>query len=133
MGCWIAWSRAARATAWRPTPSGNGPCGRLWPGAATGRSGKSPRFLAAPRRERRKPLTRRPASTRFHRTAREAGLPIGVTPHRARATFLTEALDRKCPIEAVQARVGHRPIATTKLYDPRTLHDRESASFAVRY
>ena len=32
--------RAARATAWRSTPSGNGPCGRLWPRAATGRSEK---------------------------------------------------------------------------------------------
>ena len=91
------------------------------------------RFLAVPRRERRKPLTRRPASTRFHRYAREAGLPLEVMPHRARAPFLTEALDRKCPIEAVQARVGHRPIATTKRYDPRPRHDRESASFVVRY
>ena len=94
---------------------------------------ESPRFLAAPRRERRKPLTRRPASTRFHRYAREAGLPLGITPHRARATFLTEALDRNCPIEAVQANIGHRPVATTQRDDPRTLHDRERASFAVRY
>jgi site-specific recombinase XerC len=80
-----------------------------------------------------KPLTRRPASQRFHRYAREAGLPLGVTPHGVRATSITEALDRKCPIEAVQASVGHRPIATTKMYDPRKLHDRESASFAVQY
>jgi integrase len=63
----------------------------------------------------------------------EVGLPIGVTSHGARATFLTEALDRKCPIGAVQASVGHRPIAATKRYDPRTRHDRERASFAVRY
>jgi integrase len=91
------------------------------------------RFLAAPRRERRKPLTRRQVNQRFHRYAREAGLPLGITPHRARATFLTEALDRKCPIETVQARVGHRPIATMQRYDPRTRHDRERASFAVRY
>ena len=94
---------------------------------------ESLRFLAAPRRERRKPLTSRQVSQRFHRYAREAGLPLGVTPHRARATFITEALDRKCPIEAVQASVGHRPIATMKMYDQRKLHDRESASLAVRY
>ena len=69
---------------------------------------ESLRFLAAPRRERRKPLTRRQVSQRFHRYAREAGLPLGVTPHRARAAFITEALDRKCPIEAVPASVGGR-------------------------
>ena len=46
--------------------------------------------------------------------------------------FPDNSLDRKCLIEAVQASVGHRPIATTKRYDPHTRHDRESASFAVR-
>ena len=59
--------------------------------------------------------------------------PSGSPASRARATFLTKALDRKCPIKAVQASVGHRPVATTKRYDPRTRHDRERASFAVRY
>ncbi len=94
---------------------------------------ESPLFLAVPRRALRKPLTSRQVSKLFHRYARDAGLPLGVTPHSARATFITEALDRKCPIEAVQASVGHRHIATTKMYDKRTLHYRESASFAVRY
>jgi len=93
----------------------------------------SPLFLAVQRRERRKPLTSRQISKLFHRYALEAGLPIGVTPHSARATFITEALDRKCPIEAVQASVGHSHIATTKMYDKRKLHYRESASFAVQY
>ena len=73
------------------------------------------------RSERRKALTRRQVSKLFHRYAREVGLPLGVTPHRARATFLTEALDRKCPIEAVQASVGHRHIATTQRYDQHPL------------
>jgi site-specific recombinase XerC len=92
-----------------------------------------PLFLAVPRSERRKALTSRPASTRFHRYAREAGLSLEVIPHDARATFITEALDCNCPIEVVPANVGYRPIATTKLYDPRKLHYRESASFAVQY
>ena len=85
------------------------------------------------RSERRKALTSRQVSKLFHRYARAAGLPLGVTPHSARATFITEALDRKCPIEAVQASVGHRHIATTQMYDKRKLHYRESASFAVQY
>jgi integrase/recombinase XerD len=94
---------------------------------------EAPLFLAVRRRERRKALTSRQVSQLFHRYAREAGLPLGVTPHSARATFITEALDRKCPIEAVQASVGYRHIATTKRYDQRKLHDRESVSFAVQY
>jgi len=93
---------------------------------------ESLRFLAAPRRERRKPLTRRPASARFHRHAGEAGLLLGITPHRTRATFITEALDCNCLIEAVQTNIGHRPIATAQKDDPRTRHDRERASFAVQ-
>jgi site-specific recombinase XerC len=93
----------------------------------------SPLFLAVQRRELRRPLTSRQVSKLFHHYAKQAGLPIGVTPHSARATFITEALDRKCPIEAVQASVGHSHIATTKLYDKRKLHYRESASFAVQY
>jgi hypothetical protein len=35
------------------------------------------------RSERRKPLTGRQASKLFHRHAREAGLPLGVTPRGA--------------------------------------------------
>ncbi len=103
--------------------------------AQSGHGGEreSPLFLAVQRSERRKPLTSRQVSKLFHRYASEAGLPVGVTPHSARATFITEALDRKCPIEAVQASVGHRHIATTKMYDKRKLHYRESASFAVQY
>lgn len=94
---------------------------------------EAPLFLAVQRAERRKALTSRQISKLFHRYARAADLPLGVTPHSARATFITEALDRKCPIEAVQASVGHRHIATTQLYDKRQLHYRESASFAVQY
>ena len=81
------------------------------------------------RGERRKPPTSRRVGERFHRHAREANLPLGVTPHSARATFVAETLDRKCPIEAVQASGGHHPIATTK----RMLHYRGGASLAVRY
>jgi len=101
----------------------------------TGHSGEreAPLFLAVQRSELRKPLTSRQVSKLFHKYAQQAELPIGITPHSARATFITEALDRKCPIEAVQASVGHSHIATTKMYDKRKLHYRESASFAVRY
>ena len=57
----------------------------------------------------------------------------GVTPHSARATFITQALENNCPIEAVQKTVGHSQIKTTQMYDKRITKYRESASFAVRY
>ncbi|MBF0186648.1 MAG: tyrosine-type recombinase/integrase [Magnetococcales bacterium] len=63
----------------------------------------------------------------------KAGLPKGVTLHTARATFITQALEQKCPIEAVQRSVGHAHISTTQMYDKRAMHHRESASFVVRY
>ena len=56
-----------------------------------------------------------------------------ITPHSARATFTTEALEKGVPIEAVQRTVGHSNISTTKMYDKRTLKHRESASFAVSF
>lgn len=92
-----------------------------------------PLFLAMRRREQYTALTSRQLNKLFHRHAHIAGLPLNITPHSARATFITEALDRKCPIEAVQASVGHRHITTTKMYDKRKPHYRESASFIVHY
>ena len=92
-----------------------------------------PLFLAVRQREQYPALTSRQLNKLFHRHAHAAGLPLNITPHSARATFITEALDRKCPIEAVQASVGHRHITTTKMYDKRKPHYRESASFIVHY
>ena len=80
-----------------------------------------------------KPLTRQRIHDIFHRYAKKAGLPKGVRPHTARATFITQALERKCPLEAVQRSVGHSNISTTRAYDKREVRHRESASFAVRY
>ena len=79
------------------------------------------------------PLTRGQVHNIFHRYARLAGLPAGVRPHTARATFITQALERRCPIEAVQTTVGHCCISTTQMYDKRGLAHRDSASIAVRY
>ena len=57
----------------------------------------------------------------------------GTTPHSARATFITQALENNCPLDAVQKSVGHSQIKTTQMYDKRVAKYRESASFAVRY
>lgn len=48
----------------------------------------------APPRPLSRSLTNRPASQRVQRDGRAAGRSIGIAPPSARATFLTEALDR---------------------------------------
>ncbi len=65
--------------------------------------------------------------------ARIAGLSEKITPHSARATFITEALDAGVPIEQVQRTVDHKNIATTKMYDKREFKHRDSATFKVNY
>ena len=57
----------------------------------------------------------------------------GSTPHSARTTFVSEALENECPIEKVQKTVGHSQIRTTQMYAKREISYRESASFSVRY
>lgn len=94
----------------------------------------APLLQAAQARFRKgEPLTRKRVHDIFHCYAEKAGLPEGVRPHTARATFITQALERKCPIEAVQRSVGHSKISTTQMYDKREIHHRESASFIVQY
>lgn len=94
---------------------------------------ESPLILPVQRSAHRKPLDTRQAYNIFHEYARKVGLPKGVTPHTARATFITQALEKRCPIEAVQASVGHARISTTQMYDKRERKFRESASFVVVY
>lgn len=57
----------------------------------------------------------------------------GSTPHSARTTFVSEAIENECPIEKVQKTVGHSQIKTTQMYCKREISYRESASFSVRY
>ncbi|MBU2430022.1 MAG: site-specific integrase, partial [Proteobacteria bacterium] len=77
-------------------------------------------------------LSRKTVDYLFKKYAKLAVLD-GVTPHSAQATFITQALENNCPIEAIQKTVGHSQIKTTQMYDKRTAKYRESASFAVRY
>lgn len=77
-------------------------------------------------------MSRKTIDHLFQKYARLAVLN-GVTPHSARATFITQALENNCPIESVQKTVGHSQIKTTQMYDKRIAKYRESASFAVRY
>jgi integrase/recombinase XerD len=78
-------------------------------------------------------LSPRQALNIFRHYARITDLPPAATPHSARATFITQALENGCRLEAVQQSVAHANIQTTRMYDKRTLLHRESASFAMRF
>ncbi|MCF6245880.1 MAG: tyrosine-type recombinase/integrase [Desulfobacula sp.] len=82
--------------------------------------------------DKKRKMSRKTIDYLFKKYAKLALLD-GVTPHSARATFITQALENNCPIEAVQKTVGHSQIKTTQMYDKRVAKYRESASFAVRY
>jgi len=60
------------------------------------------------------------------------GLSEKITPHSARATFITEALEAGVPIEQMQNTVDHKNIATIRMYDKRRASYRESAAFRAR-
>ncbi len=82
--------------------------------------------------DKKRKLNRKTIDYIFKKYARQVELD-GITPHSARATFITTALQNNCPIEMVQRTVGHSQIRTTQMYDKRKTKYRESASFSVRY
>jgi len=93
---------------------------------------EAPLFLAVQQSERRKPLTSRQVRQDVSSLRFGSRLTLGVTPHTPARPLLRRP-GSKCPIEAVQASVGHNHIATTRCYDKRKRHYRESVSLAVQY
>jgi len=69
----------------------------------------------------------------FMKYARIAGLPQQVSPHSARATFITEAYEAGIAGEDIQRTVGHSSITTTEGYNHTVQRHRKSASFGVNY
>jgi integrase/recombinase XerD len=98
-----------------------------------GSESNSPLILAVKRAGLRRHLKKNQLANIFNKYAQQVGLPHGVYPHSARATFITQALENGAKIEAVQRSVGHSKINTTQMYDKRLVRHRESASFAVRW
>lgn len=93
----------------------------------------SPLLLAIQKSNLRRHLNPSQINRIWYKYSLIASLPKGTTPHTARATFITEALENNCPIEAVQATVGHARVSTTQMYDKRLLKHRQSASLAIQY
>ena len=61
------------------------------------------------------------------------GLPPTVSPHSARATFITEAYEAGTAGEDIQRTVGHASVTTTEGYNRTVKRHRKSASFKVDY
>jgi len=57
----------------------------------------------------------------------------GFGPHALRATAATNALDHEADIAKVQEWLGHANIATTRIYDRRTMRPEDSPTFKVAY
>lgn len=79
------------------------------------------------------PLTRLQFYRLFKKYVRLAGLPSSVTPHSARATFITKAYEAGIQGEDIQRTVGHSSITTTEGYNHTARRHRKSASFGVNY
>ncbi len=98
--------------------------------------GDSPLFISTAKNRDKtelKHLSPKSFNVLFKKYILKAGLPEMITPHSARATFITQALENKCDIKDVQTTVKHSNIATTMMYDKRAKQYKDSASLAVKF
>ena len=79
------------------------------------------------------PLRRGQFYQLFKKYAAQVGLSPQITPHSARATFITQAYDAGLQGEDIQRTVGHVSITTTEGYNRTAKRHRKSASFGINY
>ncbi len=95
----------------------------------------APLFLRLQPKGSRDGVKRRLVDYVFQAYREKAGFPRSsrITPHSARATFITDSLRNNCRMEHVQQTVGHASITTTQSYDKRQKEHKHSASFKVSW
>ena len=91
-----------------------------------------PLFLSVKNNDITKPMSRQAFYKIFRKHYNKNGWER-FTPHSARATFITNALKKGCPITDVQHTVGHKQTRTTQMYDKRNKKMENSASFSIEY
>jgi site-specific recombinase XerD len=94
-----------------------------------GERGTGPLFTSATG----KPLDRTAAWRLLRRLAHDAGLPSAdrISPHSARHTYATTALDAGVSLRDVQDSMGHRDPRTTRQYDRSRGNLTRNATYAV--
>ena len=75
---------------------------------------KEPRALFVSQKLTR--LTARHVDRLLTRYARQAQIPVPITPHSLRHTFATHLLDRGADLRSVQELLGHQSLSTTQIY-----------------
>ena len=69
----------------------------------------------------------------YTNTAKACNIEVQASPHSARATAITKALDEGASIRDVGNFAGHASIDTTTIYDKRRASVREVVTKAIRY
>ena len=93
-----------------------------------------PLFMAVKfRRDTPQPMTRGNFYALFKKYVRLTGLPDKITPHSARATFITQAYDMGISGEDIQRTVNHSSITTTESYNQSAKKLRKSAALGMHY
>lgn len=80
-----------------------------------------------------KPLNPKTINEIIDNYAKKVGLGIKITPHSARATFISELLKVGIDIYSVAREVGHASVTTTQEYDKRRRKIEESPVHAIEW
>jgi len=94
----------------------------------------APLFMAVKTgRNANRQMTRGNFYSLFRKYVRLTNLPNEITPHSARATFITQAYDMGMSGEDIQRTVNHSSITTTENYNKSAKKLRRSAALGMHY
>ncbi len=90
-------------------------------------------YFGNPKKPNEKVIPAKTLYSIFMRNIREAGLPETITPHSARATFVTKARSMNIDAKQIQKDTGHASIQSIEGYDKRYLNLSDGAAKQIEY